>query len=57
MKPTTKEQREQLKRLTEPVMEWLSNNFNPYVYVVIKLDRAELLEGQCSYVTDEFVKD
>lgn len=57
MKPTTEEQREEFKKLTEPVMKWLCDNFHPHVTVIIEPSRAELLEGQCAHVTDKYVGD
>ena len=57
MKPLTVDQRDEFKKVTEPVMEWLNENFHPHVHVIIDPTRSELLEGQTAHVTDKYVKD
>lgn len=57
MKPLTDEQRKEFEAVVKPVMKFLNEHFHPHVMVTIDPSRAELLEGQCATVTDEFVKD
>ena len=40
-----------------PVMKWLSENCHPHMKIIIESNSAELLEGQKTLVTDEFIKD
>jgi len=43
--------------LTKPLIEWLNNNSNPHAHILIDNRSAELSEGVCSVVTDEYLKD
>lgn len=45
-----KEEKE-FKELAEPLMKWLSENYNPHTKVILTGSKAEILEGLegCSY--------
>lgn len=55
----TEEQRKELAKVCEPLMEWLANpdNCHPHVKVIVDSGHVELVEGICTYRTNEFVKD
>ena len=40
----------------KPLMKFLAE-FHPHVTVIISSSSAELLEGVCSFITEEFIKD
>ena len=46
----TKEQ--EFRALTEPVIEFIKNNYHPHVTVIIDTNSAELLEGIVAYDTN-----
>jgi len=53
----TEQQREQLEKVSRPVMEFLSDNFHPHVKVIIDYSSAELLESSVRVVTEDYVMD
>ena len=51
------EKRKEFDEAAKPMMKWLNDNCHPHVKVVMDCSRVELLEGVCSNITTEFVKD
>jgi hypothetical protein len=51
------EQGKNFEEVTKPVIEWLNNNGNPHLSVIITTDSAELVSGEYQYFTSEFIKD
>jgi hypothetical protein len=51
----TKDERT-FQELAEPLMKWLSENYNPHTKIVLTGWRAEILEGLegCSYPAGEW---
>lgn len=54
MKP---EQEEEFKKIAKPLIKWLCENCNPHTSVIIDCTSAEVVEGVCGIVTDEYVRD
>jgi len=53
----TKEQHQSFQEAAEPLIKWLNENCHPHVTAVVECNRAELLEGVCSIMTNKYVKD
>ena len=55
----TPAQRLEFEQLTRPLIEWLNvpSNAHPHCHVVVDCSRAELFEGVCAFVTDEYIRD
>lgn len=53
----TKEQLEELKEASKPLLKFLNENCNPHAKVIVECDRVEILGGSASIKCDEFVKD
>lgn len=53
----TREQVNELEKLAKPLMKFLCDNCNPHAKIIIECDRAEILSGSASIMTDEFIKD
>lgn len=53
----TQEQKEDFEKVSKPLIKFLAENFHPHVTVIVKNNRAEILEGSSSIITDEFIKD
>lgn len=53
----TAQQQQEFEAITRPVIEWLNNNCNPHVTVVIQPDSAVLSDGLIAYTTYDYVKD
>ena len=53
----TPDQVEEFQKLAKPLIEWLNNNANPHTMIVIDCDSAQVLIGEASIQTDEFVRD
>lgn len=49
--------REEFAKLTAPLIEWLNNNSNPHSRIIIESDSAELLSGELSFVTEDYLVD
>lgn len=53
----TKEQAEQFNEAVRPLMKWLAENTNPHTLVIVTSTDAELVSGEMTYHTEEFLKD
>lgn len=42
---------------TKPLIKFIADNFHPHVTVIVDCSSAEMLEGICSFRTEEFIKD
>ena len=51
------EQRKEFEKTSRPLIEFLNNNFHPHVSVTVETNRAELSEGVCAFVTDDYIND
>lgn len=51
------ENRKEFERLSKPLIEWLNENWNPHTKIIIDTTSAEVVSGEMSVVTTEFVKD
>ena len=49
--------RDDFAALVNPVIKWLNDNHNPHAIVIITPTTAELVYGEMTHVTEEFVKD
>jgi hypothetical protein len=52
----SKEQLEELKEVSQPLMKFLAKNFHPHVKVIVDSTDAEILEGSARVINDEFMK-
>lgn len=53
----SREQMENLRELSKPLVKFLNDNFDPHAVIVIETDRARILSGECSIPITEFIKD
>lgn len=54
---TSKEQKEELEEIVDPVIKWLNDNCHPHTHLVIDSTRAELSEGVCAIQNEKHIKD
>lgn len=45
------------KEASEPLIKWLAKNVHPHHAVIVTATGAELMEGEISHQTTEFLKD
>jgi hypothetical protein len=48
---------EEFIKLSEPLIKWLNDNFNPHSSIEITSTSAELKIGEMSHYTEKFIKD
>jgi hypothetical protein len=53
----TKEEIKEFETITRPLIEWLNGRGHPHFTAIIDNGRAELTEGKCSFVTDDYIMD
>jgi hypothetical protein len=53
----TEEQKKQFEEKVRPLIKWVAENFHPHVKIILESDRAEILEGSASIVTDDYIPD
>jgi len=53
----SEEQKKEFETIVKPLIKFLNNNCHPHVSVIVDNCSAELLEGVCSYRTEEYWKD
>ncbi len=51
------ENRKEFERVAKPLIQWLNENCHPHVTVMVDCGSAQLFEGVCNIVTEEFIKD
>ena len=51
------DKREQFEEACKPLVEFLNDNCHPHVTVVVTPSSAELSEGVCHVLIQEFIKD
>lgn len=54
MKPT---KLEEFKKVCEPVIAWLNDNYHPHVTVIITPESAELTEGMAAFPCTKYIRD
>ena len=52
-----KQQREELERVARPLVKWINDNCHPHVVVVVDSTNIELLEGVCSIIIEDYIRD
>ena len=52
-----KEKRDKFEKLAKPLMQFINDNCNPHVSIIITYDSAEVLYGETAIHTDEYIKD
>lgn len=53
----TKEQIEDFKEASKPLVKFLCDNFNPHVTAIVDCGKAEILHGSTMVKIEEFIKD
>lgn len=53
----TEEQKKDFEKVSKPLIKFLAENFHPHVTVIVENNRAEILEGSASVITNEFIED
>ena len=57
MNPFDENKREEFRNAAAPLVEFLNENCHPHVNVIVDCGSAELLEGFCRAVIEEYIKD
>jgi hypothetical protein len=52
-----KEQIEQMKEASKPLIKFLNENCNPHAIVIVETDGAAIYSGSASIKCDEFIQD
>ena len=50
-------QREGLELVSRPLIEWLNINCHPHVKAIVDCTHIELLEGVCSIIIEDYIRD
>ena len=55
----SEKEREELKKVIEPVMKYLSNTkkFHPHIKIIIDSTTAEMVEGVAGFGKEKFIKE
>jgi len=53
----TEQQRIEFEKAARPLIKWLCENCHPHVVALIEPGRAELTEGVCSVLVNDFIPD
>jgi hypothetical protein len=51
------EKRNGFRDAAKPLIEWLNQNCHPHTKVIVDQTQAELVEGQISFVTHDYLRD
>lgn len=57
VKKTNQEKREGFEKTVKPLIKWLNDNYNPYTKIIVDCDSAEIVSGEMSMRTTEFILD
>ncbi len=53
----SKEQVEEFKQLSKPLIKWLNENTNPHTKIIIETTGAEVVSGECGFQCEDFLRD
>ena len=53
----SKDKIDEFQEAAKPLIKWLNENCHPHVTAVVECGSAELSEGVCRVVVEEFIKD
>ena len=53
----SKKEIKDFEKVSKPLMKYLAENHHPHVTVIVVNNRAEIMEGSASVVTNEFIRD
>ena len=51
------DQQKDFETAARPLIKWLNENCHPHVVAIVEPGRAELTEGVCSVVVEDYIKD
>lgn len=51
------ELRSEFEKLAKPLIKFINDNYNPHVSIIVTPTSAELVSGEISVYTEEFIKD
>lgn len=49
--------KKEFERLAKPLIKFLNDNYNPHTKIIVDCTSAELVSGEMSTYTEEFIKD
>ena len=53
----SKEKRAEFEVLARPIIKFMNDNLHPHCHAVIDSTTAQVSEGLCSFVTEDYIKD
>lgn len=53
----TDEKKKEFQEAAKPLIKWLCENGHPHMTIIVEPTGAELVEGVCSFPTEEFLLD
>lgn len=53
----TEEQKKEFEKVSRPLIEFMNKNCHPHVSTIVDCTHAEILEGVCSFSTNDYIKD
>jgi len=53
----TEEQAKEFEIKVRPLIRFLNDNCHPHTHIIVDTQHAELSEGVCSFVTNDYIKD
>jgi len=56
-KEMQEEKKIQFEEVVRPVMKWMAENLHPHTKIIIEANTAELVEGDISFNTNEYIVD
>lgn len=54
---SNKEKRAAFEEASRPLIKFINDYFDPHTKVIVETDGAEIVSGEMSMKTDEFIKD
>lgn len=54
---TNEQKRAAFEEAAKPLIQYLNDYHDPHTKVIVETDRAEIVSGEMSMVTTEFIKD
>ena len=52
-----KDQFEEFKKVSEPLMKWMNDNMDPHSIAIVDSTSAKLMDGIAANFTDKFIED
>jgi len=53
----TEEQKKEFEKAAKPLIKFMNDNCHPHTTTIVNCNSAELSEGICAFITNDYIKN